>query len=572
MSKPHILILVDRLPNKGFGFSFGAPDPSDLHYFSFSHLLSVLQANITTAHRQTDPVSDPSIGEKTPADIENFRFSDQTLAGVDEVWLIGYNSVRPDQTNPTRAEKDSVLSQKELAALSRFMKSGGGVFAAGDHAGLGVSLAGSIPRVRSMRLWWYPTVGPLGEPVAPESTNLGNRSRLDTTQSNVGDTSRPDPHNPGNFLQLPSSSVWFDNQSDDIPQYLSPLRTPNMCYDPAVYPLNPSMLHPLLQGPNGPILAFADHMHEGEVVLPDVMPNEYGSVFRFENQDFVEYPTGANGPVKPQIIAWSYTNGCASIVTPDEIIAGVHAGDSGISSYQMFGAIGVYDGSILGMGRIVVESTFHHFLDLNLQGDPVAPTGDPRKLGFKGSDSGKSILANIEQYYNNVVNWLAPPHFALRRLTQAVTSALLMQPLRDIAHNSSADRSEWLGQIMADAVQPSMSFGMLSSSLRSILPRDVITELPAQPWGPVTGTTGCGGNDETSFVHTALGGAILAVAELRRHAHDGPMVIDDRIERAVKTGALDALASLSDQVENQASALSRLARALGSLRTRERNA
>jgi hypothetical protein len=189
--------------------------------------------------------------------------------------------------------------------------------------------------------------------------------------------------------------VWFDNQSDDIPQYLSPLHTTNMCYDPSVYPLNPSLLHPLLQGPNGPILAFADHMHEGEVVLPDVMPNGYGSVFHFENQEFVEYPSGANGQVKPQIIAWSYTNGCASIVTPRQQLGGVHFGDSEISPYQMFGAIGVYDGSILGKGRIVVESTFHHFVDLNLQGDPVAPVGDPRNLGFKGSDSGgQSILAN----------------------------------------------------------------------------------------------------------------------------------------------------------------------------------
>jgi hypothetical protein len=572
MSKPHILMLVDRLPIEPFfGFSYAEPDTSDLYYFSISQLLSVLNADITKAHRQTDPFSDS--GAKSPADIENFRFSDQTLAGVDEVWLIGYNSIRPDLSNPTKPERESVLGPKELAALSRFMESGGGVFAAGDHAGLGVSLAGSLPRVRSMRLWWYPTVGPLGEPIAPEPTNMGNRSRLDTTQSNVGDTSRPDPDNPGKFLQLPSSSVWFDNQSDDIPQYLSPLHTTNMCYDPSVYPLNPSLLHPLLQGPNGPILAFADHMHEGEVVLPDVMPNGYGSVFHFENQEFVEYPSGANGQVKPQIIAWSYTNGCASIVTPRQQLGGVHFGDSEISPYQMFGAIGVYDGSILGKGRIVVESTFHHFVDLNLQGDPVAPVGDPRNLGFKGSDSGgQSILANIEQYYNNVVNWLAPPHFALRRLTQAVTSALLMQPLRDIAHNAPADRAQWLGQIMIDAVQPSISFGMLSSSLRSILPSEVITELPAQPWGPVTGTTGCGGSDETSFVHTALGGAILAVAELRRHTHDGPVAIDDRIERAVKTGALDALASFSDQVESQASALSRLARALGSLRARERNA
>jgi len=43
------------------------------------------------------------------------------------------------------------LSPTEHDAMCVFMNNGGGVFATGDHAALGSSLAGSLPRVRSMR-------------------------------------------------------------------------------------------------------------------------------------------------------------------------------------------------------------------------------------------------------------------------------------------------------------------------------------------------------------------------------------------------------------------------------------
>jgi hypothetical protein len=353
---PKILMVVDRTPGQplgtadSFGISFSrTPDPTDLYFFSLSHLLSSLNADITKAHRQTDPASDG--GAPTPADIENFRFSEGSLAGFDEVWLIGYNQIRPDSANLSRAQRCSVPDENELAALTTFMNNGGGVFAVGDHAGLGVSLCGGVPRVRTMRKWWWPTTGPFGnEPIAPpalsnplEKLHIVGGTRLDTTRP--GHTLATGSNAPG------SPAVWFDDQSDDVPQYLSPINKGNICYEPIVYQSNPNLLHPLLQGPNGPILAFADHMHEGEVILP----YEYDRVFTFAGQQFAEYPVGFSGSiVEPQIVAWSWTNGSANVVPQGEVVVPrgggmpvqVHAGDDGISPYQFYGAIGAYDGSI----------------------------------------------------------------------------------------------------------------------------------------------------------------------------------------------------------------------------------
>ena len=362
--RPKILMLIDRTPGEAlgteaaFGISFSTtPDPTDLYFFSLSHLLSTLQADVIKAHRQTDPAADH--GASTPANIENFRFTTTSLATIDEAWLIGYNSVRSDEVNLSAAEKASYLDDTELEVLTTFMDNGGGVFATGDHAGLGASLAARVPRVRSMRKWWYPSTGPHGEPVAPPALSTGLDARIGTTQ--YGESGPPAP--------IGTVGVWFDAQSDDIPVYISPEQTTNLCYAPSRYEFNPDLLHPLLQGPNGPILGFADHMHEGEVVLP----YEYDRVFTYNGTKFTEYPSGPSGVVHPQIIAWGFTNGAINVVPAGE--TGAHVGDSRPSTYRSYGVIGAYDGRVAGVGRVVVDSTFHHFMDINLIGDPVAPPG-----------------------------------------------------------------------------------------------------------------------------------------------------------------------------------------------------
>ena len=162
-----ILVVTDTI------VSFGPEhNPNNLNEsnFGMSHLIGVLEGvgAVTKAHRSTDPLGAAGI-------IANFTFDNHDLSVYDQIWLIGWDS--------------GSLPEAEHDALCKFMNNGGGVFATGDHAALGSALAGSLPRVRSMRRWNSPP-----PPLGP--------TRVDTTV--------PDHH----------GVVVFENQSDDIPQKL----------------------------------------------------------------------------------------------------------------------------------------------------------------------------------------------------------------------------------------------------------------------------------------------------------------------------------------------------------------
>jgi hypothetical protein len=348
----HILVVTDTI------VSFGPEqDPRNLQeqYFGMSHLIGVLEkvGEVTRAHRSTDPLTAPNV-------LPNFRFHQHDLSRYHQIWLLGYDT--------------GVLPVEEQKAIAIFMNNGGGVFATGDHEGLGSALAGTLPRVRSMRRWDSP-------PPA-----IGS-DRIDTT--------RPDVNN----------VTVFENQSDDIPQVLS-LKGYGWSqhkYYREGYP------HPLLCSRTGPITEFPDHMHEGEVVEPDRLDAQLS----LDGLTFDEYPKNAAGKrVGPEVIAWGFTRpGRVPAVMSD-----VHIGDPGNSALSRWtGTIGAYDGHQAGVGRVVVHSTWHHFFDINLIGDNAANRPgvvDPRKVlwskGFTASVDGLRILGQIDQYYCNIVRWLSP--------------------------------------------------------------------------------------------------------------------------------------------------------------------
>jgi hypothetical protein len=547
--RPRVLMLLDRDPrfaigsNLAFGLSYSpTPDPTDDYYFTVSHLLSKLPAVVTKAHRQTDPASDK--GAPTPADIENFKFTTASLSAIDEVWLIGYNSVRSDKTGLTAAERSSVLSDSELAVLTTFMNSGGGVFAVGDHGAFGVSLSGSVPRVRTMRNWWYPASGPFGDPPAPPM--LGN-DRLDTTRY-------------GNEGPAAAHTVWFDDQSDDIPQYLDPIGSDNLCYEPIVYDLNPHLIHPLLQGPRGAILGFPDHMHEGEVVLP----YEYDRVFTFAGKRFPEYPAGPTGVVKPQIVAWSTTNGAASVVPTVE--AKVHTGDDSPSHYRRFGAIGAYDGRLASVGRVVTQSTFHHFIDINLIGDPMAPPG-PKRSGFQ-TEGGAAILKDIEAYYANLVDWLAPPGVAKYMWPFDIADAMKNPTVREVAHNPPDGAMDLIGQMAIGVLAQTSRPGMLLDRLFAVLPEGIALQFPAFPWGPVSGTVGCGRIDHMAVLRRSLGAAVLAGTHVATGRGTSVFLEPGEAQEVVLAATIDAFLSAGDELADEGARLVRVADVMRAERSR----
>ncbi|MCC8250007.1 hypothetical protein [Saccharothrix luteola] len=304
---------------------------------------------VTRAHREENL---PALS----ADLAGFRFDGHDLGQYDQIWLFGV----------ARAPRPP-LDQTELRALAEFMDAGGGVFATGDHEDLGVSMCGDLPRVRSMRKWHWPDPGPHGEPVAP---SIDGPDRNDTLSEG---------HDP--LYQL-------NDQSDDIPQVITPRMyatsdSPKWAHQG--YP------HPLLSGPRGTIRVLPDHPHEGECYVPDDLTRS----FTFDGYEMTEYPAG----LAPEVVAWSTINSRPADLDPRK----------GRLDASTFGAIGAYDGHQVGVGRVAVDATWHHFFNVNLVGDPTVPEDPIKSVGFAASPAGRAAYEEIKAYFRNIAVWLSRP-------------------------------------------------------------------------------------------------------------------------------------------------------------------
>jgi hypothetical protein len=322
--------------------------------FGLAELLNVLAVApgpwvrfvVTTAHRNND----------ASASLKNFRFDAEDLSQYDEIWLFGVE------------RQPSYLSDAELKAISQFMAGGGGVFATGDHEDLGAGLCSRVPRVRNMRMWYWPSPGPNGEPVAPI---VNTAARHDTLTRRSGE------------------DIAFDHQSDDVPQEIKPVMYTRQItvLREIAYP------HPVLCGPRGIIRHMPDHPHEGHCYEP----TDVDRSFTFGGTNFVEYPTGPDGTKPtPKVIARSQH----AHRNPTDVKGNLNA--------KTFGSIGVYEGHRANVGRILVDSTWHHFFNVNLTGAPGST--DPRAVqGFYGSAAGLDVYKDIKAYFRNIAVYLARP-------------------------------------------------------------------------------------------------------------------------------------------------------------------
>lgn len=68
--------------------------------------------------------------------------------------------------------------------------------------------------------------------------------------------------------------------------------------------------------------------------------------------------------------------------------------------------LSVYDGHNVGVGRVVTDSSFHHYLDLNITGDPCGM--NEKKVGFQ-TTAGKPHLQAMQDFFRNLAIWLAGP-------------------------------------------------------------------------------------------------------------------------------------------------------------------
>ena len=426
MADLNVLMVTD-----GSRFNFGTQpvNTNNQSFFGLSAIVTALRSSTTptikvdTAHRRGMTfagANDPNPGVDTSVNLTHpgdFVFTSIDLGQYDVIWLIGdegYNG------GALGASADAKLNEAEWTALATFMQQGGGLFAVGDHDGIGQYMCGMLPRVRVMRRW-FQSQNLDGDPTfsqfVPNWSSIG--SATSTTFTDRFDTLQPDSAD-GLF--------YFVDQSDPIPQ---PLKTAT-----GALLTTSDTIHSVLRAMDGATIPnFPDHMHEGEATdFTSVSsgapfdPNDGGgnpNAVVYTSQHFVEVvPAGTAGsfvefpsdggfqPV-PEVIAYGTDSGHGTYLQGD---GPPDPPSLGPSNPKTRGVLSVYDGYAAGVGRIITGSTFHHYLDKNLIGDPetqsmtpgVGPTGS--NLGLQPPDfdaSDPSQPSTIAAYYVNAVTWLA---------------------------------------------------------------------------------------------------------------------------------------------------------------------
>ena len=304
--------------------------------------------------------------------IIGFKFDDPDHFApdmYDEVMLFGIAQTMPSRGQASNGQPYPTerLADPELRAITQHVNRGGGLFATGDHGRLGRFLCHAVPRVRNMRLW--------------DNTSTDNA----TNEVSMNGERRNDTNRIGS-----SPGSQFDDESDDTPQDIQPrmYRRRNGLF-------RFSFPHPLLCGPNGPIRVMPDHPHEGECIEPD-NPNQSLNI---NGQLGPEYPAAVDGGARP----------LPEIISTSTVLAGTTSGIKAPTLSQSFGGICAYNGHRAGIGRVVTDATWHHFVNVNLVGRTNYPANNPKSQGFLYSAQGQEHLQEIRTYFRNLAVWLAPP-------------------------------------------------------------------------------------------------------------------------------------------------------------------
>lgn len=310
---------------------------------------------VDVATRNTQAFSDNGPGGDGHIRYRGFRFdsvdgSDLVVDRYDEIFMFGF---KPDNSGGDDSRIDDAalpgvvpMDTAERDAIAAFMDDGGGVFATGDHDYLGATMCHHIPRVRSMRKWTN------ADGVPP----IGGSTRIDTHQ----------PVTPGQHAG--TQLIPSDAQSDAEPQPIE--WVPIVDYRVGLFRFRAPhevLCHPTL----GPIDVMPDHAHEGVCFTRAEI--EADPVRR------AEFP----GSELPVVIA--YGN-----VVPDP----PYDHQKGPVDPRRFPMISVYDGRVDDVGRVVVDSTWHHWMNINV--DDIEAAG--------GDD-----WAKISRYFLNVARWIARP-------------------------------------------------------------------------------------------------------------------------------------------------------------------
>lgn len=276
----------------------------------------------------------------------NFNFQTAatavTVANYDQLWLFGYST--------------AALTAQEQQVIATFMANGGGVFATGDHATIGAGMGNNLPRVRLMRDW--------------VSVPMSSQTRHDTVVD-IG---------PDNIKQ-------FSDQSDDLPQRIFPIWLSN---GGDQFTKSTWSVHPVLRHSTGAVDFLPDHPHESQCFGPA------GAVGNFAGVE--EWPQASDGTRPGAMVAAMSVSGGRFV----ESGAPTASGTKPPVIPKLFGAISAYDGDRANVGRVVCDATWHHYVNINLNG-----SGSGREAMKPGGVATPEYL-KIQTHYKNTVRWLSP--------------------------------------------------------------------------------------------------------------------------------------------------------------------
>lgn len=452
-----------------------------------------------------------------------FRFDMKDSDGVtpvlnryQQVWCFGFkpdNNAGPD-TNITQASAFPA-TDSELAVLSKWMDDRkGGVFATGDHDYLGASMCHRIPRVRTMRRWTNAD----GVPPIGGLFDADTADRIDTLRPQTvdgSDTMSNDTH-----------------QGDTIPQPIQWVAwsTVNLTWYKRVARPHPVLCHPSL----GPIDVMPDHAHEGLCVdTPNV---NIGGSYNFDGTgNKPEYPLSTSGQqTRPTVIAYGST-----LASPP-----YHFGKGPQPYRAKFPMISVYDGHVAKIGRVAVDSTWHHWMNINI---------------VNLESAGGNNWEKIKQYFINLAVWLCPPGYTTKCfLDHVVLSQFGYAGAQEYSLKLSnielgrALRNQltlyfgpcWVTQYVFDKVfeiDPKLAFNLFD--------RFVPRFDPQRPWPPIPDPClTCPPLD--LFEDAVLGGIVRATlkdtAEIRQQADNDKITRDLSLEVARRSADEGVRSGLAD--------------------------
>jgi hypothetical protein len=491
--------------------------------FGLARLVDALRGNspsptITLAHRSGHAAS-VTIGGVVYPVISNFNFhtavTNVTTANYDQVWLFGFRT-GPGGPDPNNVQP---LTSQEINRLGTFMNAGGGVFATGDHATLGQGMGAELPRIRRMREWAAIPMGLEG--------NLNARNRIDTVV---------DPGPGDNLYQ-------FEDQADSVPQRIYP--NYQVTYAGTVWTAN---IHRLLAMPGAPVNrtnsagftndmdVLPDHPHESVCyeVSSAVNPAQLNGTYNAHGLNFAEFPNAATAGARigSQIVAYGVSGGRSVN----------NGGAKPPVNPRMFGIISAFDGhagapysGTVRPGRIVCDSTWHHFVNVNIDGTGTARSGLGTVVG--GTWTPSAACQKVFQYYRNILAWLPPSNriscWIFADLIAIQAHPLIVEEIVQLPDPPRPDQVEALGAEVARILEMEEGPGAAVAMVRTALRLDPSSSALADSEDADLLTRRSGGPGQ--IVTYALGKAVFDLSRTF------PVHSEDQFAKALKGRRHDAV-------------------------------